>query len=49
MLNRSAARSPQPITVELPASDPTDRSMDVLQYATAFFAIVVAALLAVLR
>lgn len=27
----------------------TDRSMDVLQYATAFFAIAVAALLAVMR
>ncbi|MEP6638136.1 MAG: hypothetical protein ABJC39_02205 [Chloroflexota bacterium] len=35
--------------LETPASDPVDRSMDVLQYGTAFFAIVVAALLAVIH
>jgi hypothetical protein len=32
-----------------PVRDRADRSMDVLQYAIAFFALIVAALLAVLR
>ncbi len=39
---------PQPGGLETPAAD-HDRSMDVLQYATAFFAILVAALLAVIH
>ena len=39
----------QPGLTDTPAGEPVDRSMDVLQYATAFFAFVVAVLLAVLR
>jgi hypothetical protein len=36
-------------TIEPPVSEPRDRSMDVLQYAMAFLAIIVAALLAAVR
>ena len=43
------SRIPQPETLDAPAADHIDRSMDVLQYATAFFAIVVAILLAVIH
>jgi hypothetical protein len=39
----------QPRTSEPSTDEPADRSMDVLQYATAFLAIVVVVLLAVLR
>lgn len=39
----------QPGTIDSPTGERVDRSMDVLQYATAFLAIVVAVLLAVLR
>ena len=49
MLHPSASRLTQPISLESEVGDRADRSMDVLQYATAFLAIVVAALLAALR
>jgi len=49
MLHPSASRLAQPIPFESEVGDRVDRSMDVLQYATALFAIVVAALLAALR
>ena len=49
MLHPSASRLAQPITLDPEVGDRADRSMDVLQYATALFAIVVAALLAALR
>lgn len=39
----------QPGTIEPPVSERGDRSMDVLQYAMAFLAIIVAALLAAVR
>jgi hypothetical protein len=39
----------QPGTIDPQSSDHGDRSMDVLQYATAFFAIAVVVLLAVVR
>jgi hypothetical protein len=41
--------SPRQGATDAPAGEHVDRSMDVLQYATAFLAIIVAVLLAVLR
>jgi hypothetical protein len=49
MLRQPVSRIPQAGTIEPPVGERIDRSMDVLQYATAFFAIVVVVLLAVLR
>lgn len=43
------SRIPQPRALDTPAADHIDRSMDVLQYATAFLAILVAILLAVIH
>jgi hypothetical protein len=44
-----ASPIPRSGTIDTPDSEPTDRSMDVLQYITAAIAIVFAVLLAVLR
>ena len=49
MLHHTVSRIPQPGAIEPPGSQHVDRSMDVLQYATAFVAVVVAVLLAVLH
>jgi hypothetical protein len=49
MLDQTVRRMPQAGAIEPPVSQPVDRSMDVLQYATAFIAVVVAVLLAVLH
>jgi hypothetical protein len=49
MLDRTVSGMPQPGVIEPPASQHVDRSMDVLQYATAFVAVLVAVLLAVLH
>jgi len=49
MLHRSVSRVAHPGTIDPLVSDGVDRSMDVLQYAMAFCAIVVAALLAAVR
>lgn len=49
MLHQPASRMATPGLIESEASDQVDRSMDVLQYATAFFAIAVVIMLAVLR
>ena len=49
MLEHTASRIPQSGAIEPPVSQHVDRSMDVLQYATAFVAVVVAVLLAVLH
>ncbi|MEO8437060.1 MAG: hypothetical protein ABI562_01280 [Chloroflexota bacterium] len=43
------SRIPQSGALDSPANDHADRSMDVLQYATAFLAILVAVLLAVIH
>ena len=49
MLDQTVSRIPQPGVIEPPVSQHGDRSMDVLQYATAFVAVLVAVLLAVLH
>ena len=49
MLDHTVSQIPQAGVIEPPASQHVDRSMDVLQYATAFVAVVVAILLAVLH
>ena len=49
MLDHTVSQIPQAGAIEPPASQHVDRSMDVLQYATAFVAVVVAVLLAVLH
>ena len=49
MLDQTVSRMPQAGAIEPPVSAHIDRSMDVLQYATAFVAVVVAVLLAVVH
>jgi hypothetical protein len=49
MLDHTVSRMPQPGAIEPAVTKHVDRSMDVLQYATAFVAVVVAVLLAVLH
>lgn len=49
MLHQPASRIPQPRAIEPPTGDRVDRSMDILQYATALLAIVVAVLLAAIH
>ena len=49
MLDHTVSQIPQVGMIEPPAIQHVDRSMDVLQYATAFVAVVVAVLLAVLH
>ena len=49
MLDQTVSRMPQAGAIETPVSPDIDRSMDVLQYATAFVAVVVAVLLAVVH
>jgi hypothetical protein len=49
MLHQPVSRISVPGAIEPTVRDRVDRSMDVLQYAIAFFALIVAALLAVLR
>lgn len=49
MLDQTVSRIPQVGAIEPPVSQHVDRSMDVLQYATAFVAVIVAVLLAVLH
>jgi hypothetical protein len=49
MLEQTVSRIPQSGAIEPPVTEHVDRSMDVLQYATAFVAVVVAVLLAVLH
>jgi len=49
MLEQTVSRIPQVGAIESPVSQHVDRSMDVLQYATAFIAAIVAVLLAVLH
>jgi hypothetical protein len=49
MLRQPISRIHGPGVMDPPVRDRVDRSMDVLQYAIAFFALIVAALLAVLR
>lgn len=49
MLEQTVSRTPQAGAIEPPVSQHVDRSMDVLQYATAFVAVLVAVLLAVLH
>ena len=49
MLHQPASRIPQPVAIEPPTSDRVDRAMDILQYATAVLAIVVAVLLAAIH
>ena len=49
MLDHTVSRTPQPGVSDPPVSQQVDRSMDVLQYATAFVAVLVAVLLAVLH
>ena len=49
MLHQPVPRISGPGAIEPQVRDRVDRSMDVLQYVIAFFALVVAALLAVLR
>jgi hypothetical protein len=48
MLDHTVSQIPQAGVIEPPVQD-VDRSMDVLQYATAFVAVLVAILLAVLH
>ena len=48
MLDHTVSQIPQAGVIEPPVQD-VDRSMDVLQYATALIAVVVAVLLAVLH
>jgi hypothetical protein len=49
MLDQTVSRMPHAGAIEPPVTQHADRSMDVLQYATAFVAVVVAVLLAVLH
>jgi hypothetical protein len=49
MLHQPASRTVTPGLIEPDTSEPVDRSMDILQYATAFLALVVVVMLAVLR
>ncbi len=50
MLDQTVSHMPQAgVVIEPPVDQPADRSMDVLQYATAIVAVVVAGLLAVLH
>jgi hypothetical protein len=49
MLDQTVTRIPPVGAIEPPVSQHVDRSMDVLQYATAFIAVLVAVLLAVLH
>ena len=49
MLDQTVSRMPQVGAIETPVSQHVDRSMDVLQYATAFVAVLVAVLLAVIH
>jgi len=49
MLDQPVSRIPRSGAIEPPVTQHVDRSMDVLQYATAFVAVVVAVLLAVLH
>jgi hypothetical protein len=49
MVDQTVSRMPQPGVTEPPASQHVDRSMDVLQYATAFVAVLVVVMLAVLH
>ena len=49
MLDHTVSRIPQVGVIEPTVSQPVDRSMDVLQYATAFIAALVAVLLAVVH
>jgi hypothetical protein len=49
MLDHTVSQLPQAGVIEPPDNQHVDRSMDVLQYATAFVAVVVAVLLAVLH
>ena len=48
MLDQTVSRIPQASAID-PVGEPADRSMDVLQYATAFLAFLVAVLLAVVH
>jgi hypothetical protein len=49
MLDQTVSRIPHIGVIEPPVSPHVDRSMDVLQYATAFIAALVAVLLAVVH
>ena len=49
MLRQPASRIPRPGAIESPTGDRVDRSMDILQYATALLAIIVAVLLAAIH
>ena len=49
MLDQTVSRIPHMGSIEPPVSQHADRSMDVLQYATAFVAVLVAVLLAVIH
>ena len=49
MLDHTVSPIPQAGAIEPPESQDVDRSMDVLQYGTAFVAVIVAVLLAVLH
>ena len=49
MLDQTVSRIPHIGVIEPPVSQHVDRSMDVLQYATAFIAALVAVLLAVVH
>ena len=49
MFDQTVSRIPQAGVIEPPVSQHVDRSMDVLQYATAFVAVLVAVLLAVIH
>jgi hypothetical protein len=49
MLDQTVSRIPQAGVLEPPVGEHVDRSMDVLQYATAFVAVLVAVLLAVVH
>ena len=49
MLDQTVSRIPQMGVIEQPVSQQADRSMDVLQYGTAFIAALVAVLLAVVH
>ena len=49
MLDQTVSRIPQIGAMEPPVIQHADRSMDVLQYATAFVAVLVAVLLAVIH
>jgi hypothetical protein len=49
MLHQPISQRPQAGRIDPALEGRVDHSMDILQYATAFFALIVAALLAVLR